>query len=222
MPTGEGAVTVVLADDHEIVRRGLSAIVEAESGFTVVGEANEGWEAVRLTASLRPDVLVLDLVMPGLGGVEVIKQVRRQSPLTRVVVLSVNEEEATVLEALRAGATAYVLKGNATSELIQAIVLSSTGRRYVSSSLSDRVLDAYIEGTGVATPPAHSLTTRELEVLHLTVEGQTGKQIAAQLGISPRTAETHRQRLMRKLGVHGRTELIHWAVRQGYVPPSTG
>ena len=211
--------TIVLADDHQIVRQGLRALLEAEPGFRVIGEAGNGLEAVRLVERLEPNVLVLDLMMPGLNGLEVARQVNKRLPQTRIVILSMHDNEAYVLRALRNGATAYVLKDSSATDLGQAVREAAAGRRYLSPPLSDRAIEVYKEKARAATLDKYeTLTTREREVMQLTAEGHTNAEIASRLNISPRTAETHRANLMRKLGLNSQTDLIRYALRRGIIP----
>jgi len=212
-------ITILLADDHTMVRQGLRALLEEETGFSIVGEAKDGPETIALTESLRPDVLVVDLMMPGVGGLEVMRQVGRRVPGTRFVVLSMYANEAYVVEALRSGAMGYVLKDTGAEELVRAIRHVAQGGRYLSPPLSESSLEAYLErvrGGGAED----TLTPREREVLQLAAEGRSNAEIAERLFISPRTAETHRANLMRKLGLHSQAELIHYAFQSGLVPVS--
>jgi two-component system response regulator NreC len=210
--------TIVLAEDHHIVRQGIKALLEAESDLTVIGEAADGIEAAQITERLKPNILVLDLMMGGIDGLEVARQVATRSPDTRIVVLSMFDNEAYVAEALRCGALAYVLKGSTSSELLNAIRSAVAGRRYLSPPLTDLAIDAYARMVGeTKIDPFESLTAREREVLHLTVNGDTSAEIATRLHISPRTVETHRLNLMRKLGVHTHTELVRYALERGVI-----
>jgi DNA-binding NarL/FixJ family response regulator len=206
-------ITILLADDHQIVRQGLRALLDAEPNFSVAGEAGDGLEAIEMAERLHPHVLVVDIKMPGVTGLEVVRQVRRRSPPTRAVVLSMYEDEAYVLEALRCGAGAYVLKGSSALELAHAVREVMAGRRYLSPQV------AGIDFNELAEPPAEeayeSLTAREREVLHLSASGLTSAQIAERLSISPRTVETHRANLMRKLSVENQTELVRYAIKRG-------
>jgi two-component system, NarL family, response regulator NreC len=212
--------TLLLADDHLIVRQGLRALLATETDLRLVGEASEGLEAVRLAERLRPDVLVLDLMMPGLNGLDVARQVARRSPETRMVILSMHAHEAYVLEALLAGASAYVLKESSSDELVKAIRAVTSGRRYLSPPLSEEALGAYTRRTGSLPPdPYHTLTAREREVLQLTAEGHSGSDIAERLFISPRTVETHRANLMRKLKVRNQKELVRYALQRAPQAP---
>jgi DNA-binding NarL/FixJ family response regulator len=211
-------LTLLLADDHQIVRQGLRAILQTVPEFRLVGEAADGPEAVRLADRLQPEVLVLDLMMPGLNGLEVARQVTRRSPRTRVVILSMHSNEAYVVEALRAGATAYVLKESGADELIHAIREAAAGRRHLSPPISEQAVTRYLQKAEPKPDPYHTLTFREREVLQLTAEGHSGTEISHRLFISPRTVETHRANLMRKLGVRNQKELIRYAVRRGILP----
>jgi len=207
--------TILLADDHRIVRQGLRAILKAEPGLRVVGEAANGLETLRLVEQLLPDVLVLDLMLPGLDGFKVIRQVTRRQPQTRIVVLSMHANEAYVQEAIQAGAYAYVLKESSADELVQAIRAVLAGNRFLSPPVSEQALKAYSERARSAPfDPYETLTAREREVLRLTVEGRTSPEIARQLFISRRTVESHRANMMRKLGLRNQKELISYAVRR--------
>lgn len=213
------SVSIVLADDHHVVRQGLRALLEAEPHFFVKGEAGDGLTALQLVENLRPDVLVLDLMMPGLNGLEVTRQATKLSPATKIIILSMHAGEAYVLEALRNGAYGYVLKDSGADELVDAINTVMGGRRYLSSPLSERAIDLYItKSQDLPEDPYDSLTTREREVLQLAAEGNTNVMIADMLSISPRTAETHRANMMRKLDLHNSTELIRFALQRGIIP----
>jgi two-component system response regulator NreC len=212
-------ITIVLADDHHVVRQGLRALLEAETDFSVLGETGDGLDALRLVEQLNPNVLVLDLMMPGLNGLEVARQLARRSPATRIVILSMYSNEAYVLEALGNGASAYVLKDSNSADLVHAVREVAAGRRYLSPPLSDRAIEAYQEKAKAATLDKYDmLTTREREVLQLVAEGHTSTDIAARLGISSRTAEAHRSNLMHKLGIHTQADLIRYALRRGIIP----
>lgn len=211
--------TIVLADDHHIVRQGLRALLEAEPDFGLVGETGDGLEAVQLAERLRPDVIVLDLMMPGLNGLEATRQIAARAPQTRVVILSMHANEAYVLEALRNGAAGYVLKDSSAAELVRAVREVVAGRRYLSPPLSERAIEAYVQ-KAQETPqdPYDALTNREREVLHLAAQGHSSAEIAARLSLSPRTVETHRAHLMRKLGLRSQTDLIRYALQRGIIP----
>jgi DNA-binding NarL/FixJ family response regulator len=212
-------ITIVLADDHRIVRQGLRVLLTTESDFKVIGEADDGREALELVKRLSPDVLVLDLMMPGLNGLEVARQLNKQASKVGVVVLSMHDDEGFVLEALANGVSAYVLKDSNSSDLVQAVREVAAGRRYLSPPLSDRAIETYQQMAKIGTTDSHeTLTTREREVLQLSAEGHTNSEIATRLGISTRTAETHRSHLMHKLALHTQSDLIRYALRRGVIP----
>ncbi|MFV9504256.1 MAG: response regulator [Oscillochloridaceae bacterium umkhey_bin13] len=209
---------VVIADDHELVRTGVRTLLEQELPCEIVGEAASGNEAITLVRDLSPHVLVTDMVMPGLSGLEVVRQVQQQAPATRVVVFSMHGDEGYVREALRAGATGYVLKESLSVELVTAIQYALDGRRYVSPLLSERILDAFAQpALQDSFDPYQRLTEREREVLLGTAQGRTSIEIAEQLAISPRTVESHRANLMRKLGLRTIADLVRYAVRRGLI-----
>lgn len=215
-------ISLVLADDHHVVRQGLRSLLEAEPDLQVVGEAANGLEAVRLVEKLRPDILVVDVMMGGISGLEVARQVSKQSPKIGIVILSMYSNEAYVLEALKAGAKAYILKESTASELVKAVRAAAAGHRYLSSSLSERAIEAYIEKSkDTVFDPYDTLTTREREVLHLAAQGCTNADIATRLYISRRTVEAHRANMMQKLGLHTQTQLISYAIRRGILPPDS-
>jgi two-component system, NarL family, response regulator NreC len=212
-------INIVLADDHQVVRKGLRALLSAEQDFTIVGEAGDGLETVKLVEELKPDILVLDLMMSGINGLEVTRQLIKKMPELRIVILSMHSNEAYVLEALRSGARAYILKESSPEELIRAIREVSTGRRYLSSPLSERAIEAYTQKIETkSVEPFDQLTTREREILILAAGGSTNAEIAAKLYISPRTVETHRTNLMHKLDLHGHAHLIQFAIQHGIIP----
>jgi two-component system response regulator NreC len=211
-------ITIVLADDHHIVRRGLRALLDAETDFVVVGEAAEGLQVVELVERLQPNVLIVDVQMPGLNGLEVTRQVVQRASQTRILVLSMHANEAYVLQALRNGAAGYVLKSDSAETLATAVRQIASGRRYLCSSLSERAIEAYIHKAEATLDIYETLTNREREVLHLTAEGNSNVQVAAKLSISPRTVEVHRAKIMQKLDLHSQTDLIRYALRRGILP----
>lgn len=209
---------VVLADDHTMIRVGLRAVLEQQPGWEVVGEAATGVEAISLVRQLAPHILVTDMVMPGLSGLEVVREVVTASPTTRVVVFSMHKDHSYLREALRAGAIAYVLKESLTTELVTAIQYALEGRRYVSPSLSEHILDVYAQPAMPASDdPYRLLTAREREVLVLTAQGRTSVEIAEQLSLSLRTAENHRTNVMRKLDLRTIPDLVRYAIRRGLI-----
>jgi len=210
------STTIVLADDHNVVRQGLRALLEGEPDLSIVGEASNGLEAVELAERLRPNVLVVDVMMPGLNGLEVTREVTQRSPQTRVIVLSMHANEAYVLAALKNGAVGYVLKDSCADELVQAVRQARTDRYYLSSPLSERAIASYVQRAKKASlDPYDTLTTREREVLQLAAEGYTSAEIASRLFISARTVETHRANLMHKLGLTNQIDLVRYALRRG-------
>jgi two-component system response regulator NreC len=212
-------INVVLADDHHVVRKGIKALLEAEVDIRVSGEAGSGSEAALLAGQLKPDVVIVDLMLADMSGLAVIRQVRKRSPLTAAVVLSMYGNDCYVVEALQAGACSYVLKDSPPEELVRAVREASLGRRYLAPPLSHRAIEAYLQRSEDSRlEPFDMLTSREREVLHLAAQGFTSSQIAERLFISPRTVEVHRARLMQKLGLRNRTELIHFAIRRGIIP----
>ena len=213
-------ITILLGEDHRIVRQGLRVLIEAEPQLSVVGEASDGLEVVKMVARLKPNVLLLDLMMPGLNGLEVTRQVRQRWPETRVLILSMHANEAYVLEALRNGAGGYVLKNASAPELVQAVRDVAAGRRYLSPPLSERAIEAYVQKAEAQPSDSYeTLTTREREVLQLAAQGLSNPEIASRLGVSPRTVESHRANLMAKLNLHNQTELVRYALRRAILPP---
>lgn len=213
------SIRIVLVDDHPIVRDGLRSLLHAHDGFIVVGEASSGNEALQLLEHAKPDVLIVDLMMSGVTGLEVIRQARQISPETRVIVFSMYSDEGYIMEAMKNGARGYVFKGSNSAELIRAIHEVMANRCYLSGPLSERVLEWYIQKDRTPAEDAYDvLTTREREVFQLAAQGLTNQGIAAALSISPRTAEIHRANMMRKLGLHNQTDLVRYAIRRGIVP----
>ncbi len=214
------SLAIVLADDHPFIRKGLRATLEAEPDLAVVGEAGDGLETLQLVERLQPDVLILDLVMPGLGGLDVLPIVRQRAPRTRVVVLSMYANEDFVLQALKNGALGYVLKGCEPGHVVEAVRRAAEGRRYLSPGVSEHAFEAYQQKAAAAAPDPHDLLTpRERQALQLAAEGHSNAAIAERLSISPRTAEMHRANALRKLGIKTREELIRYAIRRGMLPP---
>jgi DNA-binding NarL/FixJ family response regulator len=212
--------SIVLADDHQIVRQGLRSLLDAEADMKVVGAASTGLEAVELTDQLRPDILVTDMMMPELNGMEVTRQALQRSPATRVIVLSMHANEGYVTQALRNGALGYVLKDSSLEELVEAVRTVLLDRRFLSASISERMIEVYIQNEKAASvdDPYETLTNREREVLQMVAEGHSSAEIAGRLTISARTVETHRSNLMRKLSLSNQTELIRYAIRKGILP----
>lgn len=211
--------TAIIADDHEIVRRGLRGILEGEGNCRVLAEASDGLSAAQLVDKHKPHILVLDLNMPRLHGIEVLRQTRQTSPHTRVIVLSMHNDEPYVIESLRAGAMAYILKGSESQEILQALKEVLAGRRFLSATLSEWAINALVSKPADESDPLHTLTQRERMVVQLAAEGHSNTEIAEKLFISPRTAETHRTNLLRKLGLQTQTDLVRFAIRKGLIQP---
>jgi DNA-binding NarL/FixJ family response regulator len=206
---------VLLADDHLIVRQGLKVLLERE-GFTVVGEASDGREALQLAQNLRFDVAVLDLSMPLLNGIDAGRAILQACPKAKVILLTMHTEDHQILEALRAGIKGYVLKSKAAEELVQAIQEVSRGKLYLTPEASETVAQAYLAKTEL---PAEPLSPREREFLQLVAEGKTTKEAARILGVSVKTAESHRTRIMQKLDIHETASLVRYAIRRGLISP---
>jgi DNA-binding NarL/FixJ family response regulator len=214
-------IRLVVADDHAVVREGVCALLSSDPDFDVVGQAGDGAAVFDLVERLQPDVVVLDLMMPGAGGLEVTGQLARRREHPAVLILSMHESEAYVVEAMRRGAAGYALKQAPAGELARGIRAVAAGARYLSPPLSDRALDAYVRGPDAQSQePEDMLTVREREVLRLAAEGRSNAEIGALLFISRRTVETHRARAMKKLGLRSQLELARYAIDRGIVPPS--
>ena len=207
-------IRIVLAEDHHVVRQALRSMLESETGFEIVGEASTGLETIKLVESLKPDVLVVDLMMPSLNGLEVVREISHKHLQTRIVILSMHADESYVWEALKNGALAYVLKSSQSSTLIEAIRSVASGKRYLSPPLSDLLIDSFTKKCKDSLPNRYEdLTTRERQVLHLVAEGRTNAAVASLLSISPRTVEVHRAHLMRKLNLNNQAELVRFALK---------
>ena len=204
---------ILIADDHPMFRQGLKTLLERE-GFEVVGEAADGHEAARLARQLNPSIAVLDLGMPSLNGIEAARDIYKRAPGTQVVLLTMYEDDAYVLEALRAGIRGYVLKAQAASDLLAAIREVLRGAVYLSPGISEAVINAYMSK---AELPPDPLTDRERQVLQLVAEANTTKPIASTLGVSVKTAESHRTRMMQKLAIHETASLVRYAIRRGFI-----
>ena len=228
-------VTILLVDDHEIFREGLRLLLQTQADFNIVGEATNSQQAIALAQNLRPDVVILDIAMPGLSGLEALRHIRAAQPHIRIIILSAHADEDYALRALHQGAVGYVLKEQSASELIRAIREARQGHPFLSPSIADRVnlLLSVEDGAGVVPEPElakrFALTKREEQVLALLVQGMTNRDIGLNLGISPRTVEVHRTNLMRKLGLDSRFDLerfVHqqrargqWATDDGEATP---
>lgn len=209
------AIRLILADDHELVRQGLKTLLERE-GFLVVGEASDGREAVRLSARVNPEIAILDIAMPNLNGVDAVRELGKLPAPPKTILLTQHDEDQYVIESLRAGVRGYVLKRQVATDLAQAIRQVSRGGVYLSPGVSRTVVDAFLSKTELSSDP---LTSRERQVLQLISEGKSTKEVAGVLGISTKTAESHRTRLMQKLDIHETAGLVRYAIRRGLVQP---
>jgi two-component system, NarL family, response regulator NreC len=213
------SVTVLLADDHPIVRQGIRNLLEMDAGLSVVGEAEDGLQAVQLAEQFKPDVVIVDIMMPRLNGLETIRQITSRLPNTRCIVLSMQSADPYIVQALKAGAAGYVLKDSAPNEIANAIQQVLSGKRYLSPQLSEKLIDLFIlKVEAEVLDPYNSLTAREREVLQLAAEGLSNTDIAEQLSISHRTVEQHRQNMMHKMRFNNQTDLIRFALKQGILP----
>lgn len=209
-------VTILLADDHAVVRDGLRALIEDGSDLKVVGVAGNGRDAVAEAQRLRPDIVIMDIAMPELDGVEATRRIVEKCPDTRVLMLSMYLSAEHIYRALQAGAQGYVLKESAGDEVVEAIRALRAGKRYLSHRITETVIDDYLR-EGASLSPLDSLSLRERDVLQLVVEGKTNLAIAQALSLSPKTVETYRARIMKKLKVHDTVELVKFAMRHGLV-----
>ena len=208
-------IRVLVADDHQIVLQGLKTILNRE-GFEIVGEASDGAQAVAQALDLQPDLIVMDVSMPVMTGIEAAAQIRRAVPSAKLLLLTVHTQHRYILEALRSGARGYVLKSRATSELIEAVREILNGRIYLSPGISQTVVEAYLQQNMGET---ESLTRREIQVLQLVAEGKTTKEIAVALAVSAKTADSHRSNIMHKLNLHSVADLVRYAIRRGLAQP---
>ena len=214
------SITVFLADDHAVVRDGLRALIEAQPDIRVIGDAADGRETVRRVARLCPDVVVLDIAMPELNGVEAAYEIGQVCPATQVIILSMHSTTEHIFRALQAGARGYLLKESAGIEVVNAVRAVHTGQRYLSQKISDRIVDDYIRQRQAAQAkgPLASLSLREREVLQLVAEGKSSAESADMLSLSLKTVETYRSRLMHKLGISGLPGLVRFAIQHGLIP----
>jgi DNA-binding NarL/FixJ family response regulator len=214
MSPGGPAIRVLLADDHTLLRQGLAGMLRADPGFEVVGEAADGSEAVEQALLTKPDVAVLDISMPRLGGLEATRRIRKALPQTRVLVLTMHEDEEYVLQLVRAGASGYLVKDSAAPELLNALRALKQGRSWFGTQAARALAAAWQGGRQTPEDPYGRLTDREREVFHLLIEGRTNAQVADVLCISPKTVDNHRTRLMEKLDVHSTAEMMRFAARR--------
>jgi len=212
----DGAKTkVMLAEDHQVVREGLRALLAGQADLEVIAEASDGLEAVRLAEELAPDVVVMDIGLPGQNGIEATRRLKKSRPETAVIVLSMHDDGPTVDQALRAGARGYVLKGRGVNALCDAIRTARRGEVYLSPEISTQLLEGYLRGGKAGDDDKEPLSPREREILQLVAEGHTGRVIAEKLGLKPKTVENHRANIMDKLGIHTTAGLVRYALRTG-------
>jgi two-component system, NarL family, response regulator NreC len=212
-------IRILLADDHSILREGLRMLLDRQNEFAVVGDASDGREAVEMAEACAPDVVIMDLAMPGLNGIEATRRITARSPRTAVVILSMHSDESYILRSLKAGARAYLLKDSLKTDLIDAVRAAAQGKSFFSPKVSQVLKEDYVnelEAKG-AVDTWDLLTDREREILQLVAEGKTNKEIAAVLNISPYTIDTHRSHILQKLNLHSAPELILYAVRKGII-----
>lgn len=211
--------SILLADDQAMFRDAVRALIEKRGDLEVVGEASDGQQAVSMTLEIRPDVILMEISLPRLSGIEATKRLLRDAPRSKVLILSRHEGRSHVEQALRSGAAGYVTKSSSSQELIQAIEAVSSGRSFLSRAIARQVVDVVTCRNSPAQTGILELTSREREVLQLIGEGFSSKEIATQLGISTRTVESHRARLMEKLGIHKVSGLVRFAIREGLISP---
>jgi DNA-binding NarL/FixJ family response regulator len=215
-----GAFRILIADDHEVVRKGLCALLQAEPGWEVCGEAADGREATEKIRELKPDVSILDIGMPGLNGLEATRQILKDDPRAKVLILTFHDSDQVVRDVLNAGARGFLLKSDAARDLVVAIEALRRDKTYFTSKVAAMVLEGYLKGGTKAAPVAvgrDRLTPREREVVQLLAEGKSTKEVAVALGLSVKTAETHRSNIMRKLQLHSVSDLVLYAVRNNIV-----
>jgi DNA-binding NarL/FixJ family response regulator len=210
-------ITVLLADDHKLVRQGLTAMLQKQPDLQIIGEASDGVEALEMVTTLQPDVILLDVMMPNLNGIEVARQMRQRDLKTHIVFLSMHANASYAVRALHSGALGYVIKDADLSEILQAIHNAFLGRRYLSTAIADDVLEMLLTSESDNTGSLESLSSREREVLQLIAEGNTNASIAEKLSLSVRTVEAHRAHIMAKLRITSQAELVRFAVQQGLV-----
>ena len=211
-------ITLLLADDHPIVRQGLRHLLEGEPDFRIVGEAGDGIEALQLVERLKPNILIVDMMMPGLNGLEVLRQIKRISPATRTIVLSMQSADAYVIEAQKNGAAGYILKETGPSELVNAVHEVIQGNQFLSAKISERFQNGGAKHNDTPVDAYDTLTAREREVFQMVAEGRTSEEIGNKLMISRRTVEEHRSNLAMKLGIKNQADLIRFALKRGILP----
>jgi DNA-binding NarL/FixJ family response regulator len=212
-------IRVVIADDHAIIRDGVAALIDVEPDIELVGTASDGLEAIKLVEKTLPDVVVTDIMMPGLNGIEATERIRNSHPNTQVIILSIRSTASDIVRSLRAGARGYLLKESAGSDIANAIRRVHSGSYYLTPEITTVVLEDYLQQRGdpAELSPLERLSPREREVLQLVAEGKTSAEIAILLTLSPKTVDTYRARVMQKLGLNNMVELLHFAVQHGLI-----
>jgi len=221
MPKVRKKLRLLVADDHELVRHGIRGLLQAHSGWEVIGEASTGKEAVLKSKNLQPDVAILDITMPSLDGLEATRQIAEASPQTKVLILTMHESDQMVRRVLEAGARGYVLKSDLAGQLVKAVEHVSRGNVFLTPKVSEIVLQGFLKAESDPKQSESARvrpTPRELEIIKLLAMGKANKEISVALGITVRTVETHRAKIMMKLGLHSLTELIHYAIRHEIIP----
>lgn len=210
-------VRILVADDHEVVRRGLATLLQSREGWEICGEAKDGREAVEMARQLKPDVVVLDIGMPNLNGLAATRQLTQQNPQQKVIVLTITDSDQVIREALDAGARGFVLKSDAARDLVSAVEALQRNRMFFTPKVNDMVLAGFLDkghnGSRGEAPKLPTLTPRELEVVQLLAEGKSSKEVATALDMSTKTAETHRSNIMRKLGFHSIRDIVVYAIK---------
>ena len=212
-------IKIMIADDHTIIRQGMRKLFEAYPELQIVGESQDGEEAVELVKQLLPDLIIMDISMPGLNGLEATRQIKKRFPETKILILTMHAEKEYIFKILQSGASGYLLKGSAIDELVTAIHAVDRGESYLSPPISKSIIEDYVGGGPKSRGALRSqpLTTREREVLQLIAEGHTSKRIATRLSLSSKTVETHRSHIMQKLNIHNAAGLIRYAIQKGWV-----
>ncbi len=214
-------IRILIADDHAVMRAGLRLLLNGQEDMQVVDEAGDGWQTVEKAVALKPDIVLLDITMPGLSGLEAARQIRQKAPEVKLVVLTMHDDEAYLRQFLQIGATGYIVKKAADTELVAAIRAVHRGESFVHPSLTRVLIDRYLQQPPLvkAKESVEELTRRETEVLRLVAQGYTSQQVADQLSISVNTVETHRAHIMEKLGLRGRAQLVRYAIARGLLAP---
>ncbi|MBI3805151.1 MAG: response regulator transcription factor [Nitrospirae bacterium] len=213
-------IKILIADDHTIVRQGMRRLLEGYPDLEVVGESQDGDETVAAAERLAPELVIMDISMPGFSGLEATRKIKKKYPAIKIVILTVHAEKEYIFQILQSGASGYLLKGSPIEELVTAIRAVDRGESYLSPPVSKSIIESYVTGRGVRAQTAvksQSLTTREREVLRLIAEGHTSKSIAGRLSLSSKTIETHRSHIMQKLNIHNAAGLIRYAIQKGWV-----